>query len=177
MTQVVALVLVAAMIGLPLGIAHTEATIALAAVAGGFAVAGVLIRTTTLVTTGVVVSVVEALLAFLQGGQSPHVLLALGLGVIMYLLLDITFFFTTLHGVALDTSVWRMKAVHWGSVSALLGCVGLVIGLIAVALARPLSHPLLGQGLSILTAVTAVGAVLAVLRVWRRPVNDAFDER
>jgi hypothetical protein len=174
--RVGALILIAAMIGLPLGVAHTEATIIAAAVAGGFAVAGVLTHNSTLVTTGVVVSVVEALLAFLQAGQPSGLLLPLLLGVMMYLLLDISFLFGTFPGVALDPSVWRMKAVHWAWVSLLLGCVGLVIGLIAVALARPPLHPLLRQGLAIVTAVIAVGAVLVVLRVWRRPVNDVFDQ-
>jgi hypothetical protein len=176
MTRAVTLLLVAAMIGLPLGVAYTEVTIVLAGIAGFFSLVGVLIRSTPLLTTGVVVSLVQALLAFLQGGKSPHVWLALLLGVVMYVLLNISAFFTALHGVSLETSVWRMKALHWGWVSLVLGLVGLMIALIAATLARPLANPLLGQGLPVLTAVIAVGAVLGVIRIWRKKASYIHDQ-
>jgi hypothetical protein len=176
MTGAVILLLVAAMIGLPLGVAHTEVTIVLAGGAGLFSVMGVLIRNSPLLTTGVVVSLVEALLAFLQGGEAPNLLLALLLGVVIYMLLDITAFYTTFRDVSLDTSVLRMKAMHWGWVSLLLGFVGLTIGLIATMLARPFANPLLGHVLPILTAVIAVGAVLIVIRGWRQQANSFFNQ-
>jgi hypothetical protein len=176
MTRAVPLLLVIALIGLPLGIAPTDTTFALAGVAGLFALVGVLIRNSPLLVAGVAVSLVEALLAFLQGGKPPNLWLALLLGVVIYLLLDISAFFTTFHGVALDTSVLRMKAAHWGWVALLLGLTGLTIGLMAATLARPLAHPLLGQVLPVLTAVLAVGAVLGAIRVWRKKVSSFLDQ-
>jgi hypothetical protein len=176
MTWAVTLLLVAAMIGLPLGVAHTEVTIVLAGWAGLFSVMGVLIRNSPLLTTGVAVSLVEALLAFRQGGEAPHLLLAMLLGVVIYMLLDISAFYTTFHDVSVDTSVWRMEAMHWGWVSLLLGLVGLMLGLIATILVRPFTNPLLGQVLPILTAVIAVGAVLMLIRVWRQQANYFFNQ-
>ncbi|MGH8066182.1 MAG: hypothetical protein ACRERE_13310 [Candidatus Entotheonellia bacterium] len=176
MTRAVALLLVMVLIGLPLGIAPTDTTVVLAGVAGFFALVGVLIRNSPMLMAGVAVSLVEALLAFLQGGKPPNLLLALLLGVVIYLLLDSSAFATTFHGVALDTSVLWMKATHWGWVSLLMGLTGLTIGLIAATLARPLAQPLLGQVLPVLTAVIAVGAVLGVIRVWRQRASDFFDQ-
>jgi hypothetical protein len=163
-------------IGLPLGIAPTDTTFAFAGVAGFFALVGVLTRNSPLLTAGVAVSLMEALVAFLQGGTPPNLWLALLLGLVIYLLLDISAFATTFHGIALDTSVLWMKATHWGWVSPLLGLTGLTIGLIAATLARPLAHPFLGQGLPVLTAAIAVGAVLGVVRVWRQQVSSFLDQ-
>ena len=176
MTRAVALLLVMVLIGLPLGIAPTDTTFALAGVAGFFALVGVLIRNAPVLIAGVAVSLMEVLVAFLQGGKPPNLLLALLLGVVIYLLLDISAFSTTFHGVSLDTSVLWMKATHWGWVSLLLGLTGLTIGLIAATLARPLAHPLLGQVLPVLTAAIAVGAVLGVVRVWRKQVSSLLDQ-
>jgi hypothetical protein len=176
MTRAVALLLVMVLIGLPLAIAPSNATLVLAGLAGLSALVGVLIRSSSLLLAGVTVSLVEALLAFLQGGKPPNLLLALLLGVVIYLLLDISAFSTTFHGVSLDTSVLWMKATHWGWVSLLLGLTGLTIGLIAATLARPLAHPLLGQVLPVLTAAIAVGAVLGVVRIWRKKVSSLLGQ-
>jgi hypothetical protein len=168
MTRIMALFLVGALIGLPLGIAPTETIAALAGVAGLFALVGVLLRNAPLLIAGVAVSLVEALLAFLQSGKPPNLLLALLLGVVIYLLLDISAFAATFHHASIDMSVFRMKAVHWGWVAVLLGLTGLAVGLIAAALARPLVSPLLPQVLTILTAAIAVGAVIGAIRVWQK---------
>lgn len=176
MTRAMALLLVMVLIGLPLGIAPTDTTVALAGVAGFFALVGVLIRNAPSLMAEVAVSLVEALLAFLQGGKPPNLWLALLLGVVIYVLLDISAFATTFHGVALETSVLWMKATHWGWVSLLMGLTGLTIGLIAATLARPLAQPLLGQVLPVLTAVIAVGAVLGVVRIWRQQASSFLDQ-
>jgi hypothetical protein len=168
MTRIVALLLVGTLIGLPLGVAPTETTAALAGVAGLFALVGVLLRNSPLLIAGVAVSLVEALLAFLQGGKPPNLLLALLLGVVIYLLLDINAFAVTSHNASIDTSVFRMKAVYWGWVAVLLGFTGLTVGLLAAALARPLASPLLPQVLTVLTAAIAVGAVIGAIRVWQK---------
>jgi hypothetical protein len=168
MTRIVALLLVGALIGLPLGVAPTETIAALAGVAGLFALVGVLLRNSPLLIAGVAVSLVQALLAFLQGGKPPNLLLALLLGVVIYLLLDISAFAATFRGVSIDTSVFRTKAVYWGWVSLLLGLIGLTLGLIAAALARPLASPLLPQVLAVLTTAIVVGAVIGAIRVWQK---------
>jgi hypothetical protein len=168
MTRIVALLLVGALIGLPLGIAPTETTAALAGVAGLFALVGVLLRNSPLLIAGVAVSLVEALLAFLQGGKPPNLLLALLLGVVIYLLLDINALAATFHNASIDTTVFRTKAVYWGWVAVLLGFTGLTVGFLAAALARPLASSLLPQVLAVLTAAIVVGAVMGAIRVWQR---------
>jgi hypothetical protein len=172
MSRAVTLLLLAALIGLPLSLTTTEATAVLAGVAGIFALGGVLIRNLLLLMVGVAVSLLEALVAFRQGGTPLNFWLALVLGVVMYLLLDISAFATRFHGVSLDTSVLRTKAIHWGWLSLLLGLTGLTCGLMAAALARPLAHPLLGQVLPVLAAAVAVGAVLGVVRIWHQQVSS-----
>jgi hypothetical protein len=174
MTWAVTLPLVAALIGLPLGIATTHTTLALAGGAGLAILVGVLLRSSHWFTFGVAISVVEALLAFLQSGKPTNVFPALLLGIIIYVLLDVSTFFTAFHGVSLDASVLRGKAAYWGGVSLLVGLVGLTIALLASLLSHPLSHPLLSQPLSVLSTVIAVGAVLGALRMWRTRVSDVF---
>jgi hypothetical protein len=176
MTRIVALFLVGALIGLPLAVAPTDTTLALAGVAGLFALVGVLLRNSPLLIAGVAVSLVEALLAFLQAAKPPNLLLALLLGVVIYLLLDISAFATTFRGVSIDTSVFRTKAVYWGWVAVLLGFTGLTVGLLAAALARPLASPLLPQVLAVLTAAIVVGAVLGASRVWQKKVRYFLDQ-
>jgi hypothetical protein len=174
MTWAVTLLLFAALIGLPLSIATTHTTVALAGGAGLAALVGVWLRSSPWFTFGVAVSVVEALLAFLQSGKPTNVFLALLLGIIIYVLLDVSTFFTTFHGVSLDASVLRGKAAYWGGVSLLGGLVGLTITLFADLLAHPPSHPLLRQALGVLSTVIAIGAVLGALRVWRTRVGDVL---
>jgi hypothetical protein len=94
------------------------------------------------------------------------------LGIIIYVLLDVTTFFTTFHGVSLDVSVLRGKAAHWGGVSLFIGLAGLTIALFAGLLAHPLNHPLLRQALGVFSTVIAIGAVLGALRVWRTRVSE-----
>jgi hypothetical protein len=174
MTWAVTLLLVAALIGLPLSIATTHTTVALAGGAGLAALVGIRLRSSPWFTFGVAVSVVEALLAFLQSGKPTNVFLALLLGIIIYVLLDVSTFFTTFHGVSLDVSVLRGKAAHWGGVSLFVGLAGLTIALFAGLLAHPLNHRLLRQALGVLSTVIAIGAVLGALRVWRTRVSDAL---
>jgi hypothetical protein len=107
-------------------------------------------------------------------GKPTNVFLALLLGIIIYVLLDVSTFFTTFHGVSLDARVLRGKAAHWGGVSLLVGLAGLTIALFAGLLAHPLSHPLLRQALGVLSTVIAIGAVLGALRVWRTRVSDVL---
>jgi hypothetical protein len=164
MTWAVTLLLVAALIGLPLSIATTHTTMAFAGVAGLAALVGVWLRSSPWFTFGVAVSVVEALLAFLQSGKPTNVFLALLLRIIIYVLLDVSTFFTTFHGVSLDASVLRGKAAHWVGVSLFIGLAGLAIALFAGLLAHPLSHPLLTQALGVLSTVIAIGTVLGALR-------------
>jgi hypothetical protein len=65
MTWAVTLLLFAALIGLPLSIATTHTTVALAGGAGLAAVVGIRLRSSPWFTFGVAVSMVETLLAFL----------------------------------------------------------------------------------------------------------------
>jgi hypothetical protein len=66
-------------------------------------------------------------------------------------LLDVSTFFTTFHGVSLDA-----------------------IALFADLLAHPLNHPLLRQALGVLSTVIAIGTVLGALRVWRTKESDVL---
>jgi hypothetical protein len=177
MRRAVPLLLVALLIGIPLGLAPTEAVLASAGGAALFAVAGVLIGNASLLMVGGALSLVEALLAFLQGGGLPNVGLAVLLGVVIYLLLDVGAFLSAFQGVSLAPHVVRMKAIYWAGLTLGLGATALAVGLLAALLARPAAHPPLLYLLSALTAAMAVGAVLGVLRVWRRRADDVLVDR
>src|SRR5919109_457806 len=94
MTQAVTSLLLVALTGLPLGLAPTDAVLVSAGGAAFFAIVGVLIRNAPLLTLGVALSLVEALLAFVQGGKPLNPWLAVLLGVVIYVLLDISAFLT-----------------------------------------------------------------------------------
>jgi len=172
MMRAVPLLLVMALIGFPLGLAPTDAVLAWAGGAAFFAVVGVLIGNSALLSVGVALSLVEALLAFVQGSGPLNLWLALLLGVVIYILLEINAFLNLFHGVALEKSVVRMKATYWGGLALILGATGLIVGLLAAILARPSANPLLFFLLSGLMGAIAVGAALGALRAWRPRADD-----
>ncbi|HXH14115.1 MAG TPA: hypothetical protein VNP04_30665 [Alphaproteobacteria bacterium] len=177
MRRAVPLLLVAVLIGIPLGLAPKEAVLVAAGGAALCAVAGVLIGSASLLIVGVGLGLVEALVAFTSGGGVPNLGLAVLLGVVIYLLLDIGAFLSMFRGVSLAPNVIRMKATYWAGLALGLGATALTVGLLAALLARPSAHSPLLYLLIALTAAIAVGAVLGALRVWRRRADDVLIER
>lgn len=177
MRQAVPLLLVALLIGIPLGLAPTEAVLVAAGGAALCAAVGVLIGNASLLIVGVALSLVEALLAFLQGGAPLNLWLAVLLGVVIYVLLDIGAFLSMFQGVSLAPNVIRMKATYWAGLALGLGATALAVALLAAILARPSANPPLRYLLIALTAAIAVGAVLGALRVWRHRADDVLIER
>lgn len=177
MMRAVPLLLVVALIGFPLVLAPTDAVLAWAGGAAVFAMVGVWLRSAPLLIVGIALSLVEVLATFLQGGQALNLWLALLLGVIIYLLLDVGAFLSMFHGVSLAPSVGRMKATYWGGLALVLGATALIVWLLAAMLARPSANAPLFFLLSVLMAAIAVGAALRAMRAWRPRAEDFLNER
>jgi hypothetical protein len=168
MLWVLAVFLIITMIGLPLCIAPAGTTAALAAVAGLLVSVGLWTRVSGLLTAGVAVGLMEALVAMLLAATPPDLWLALLLGVAIYLLLDVGAFMTNFCGVVVDAGVYRMKAIYWGWTAVLLALVGLVVGMLAVALAQSWTAPLLLYVLAVVSAGIVIGIVVGVVHLWQQ---------
>jgi hypothetical protein len=148
-------------------VATTTATAVLAGAAAALALAGLLTRISWLLTAAVVLGVIEELAAVLSSGAQADLGVALLLGVAVYLLLDISAFGIDFSGVSVDSSVYRMKLVHWGWTALLSALTGLILGLAAAACARPWNRPLPLYLLTVAGACMSIGAITAAVRLWR----------
>jgi hypothetical protein len=161
--------LAAILIAIPLSVALTGTTAALGVVTGLLAVRGVhaaALRACTPLTVAVACGLLQALAAFLQAGQPPALWLAVLLGSVSYLLLDVGASAERFQGVAVEARVWRMQVMYWGGTGVLCGLTTLAVGLLAAANARPFTGPLLLHGLAIIAAVVVIGAALGAIRAW-----------
>jgi hypothetical protein len=151
--------LVATMVGVPLATALTATTAILAGIATILALAGLFIRSSALLTAAVIVGLVEELVAVMQAGAPTDLLSPVLLGIVMYLLLEVSAFAKAFRGVRVDASVFSMKLAYWGWTSVLWGLCGLGIGMLAAGMARPVWTPVLPH----LLAIAAAGLTLAAL--------------
>ena len=163
----IVLLLVAVLIGIPLSVAPTGTIAALGGVAGLLALLGVRTRSASGLTAAAVCSLLQELVALMQAGKPPALWSAVLLGIVVYLLLEVSAFAARFHGVAVDGRVWRMQAMYWGGTAVLFGLTGLAVGLLAVASVQPFPGPLLLHGLAVIAAVVVVGAVLGAIRAWQ----------
>ncbi len=168
MMWVVALLLVAALLGLPLTVTLTGTTAALGGGVGILALSGLLTGVSPLLMAAALVSLVEEVVALLQAGKPMDLLSPVLLGIVIYVLLDIGAFMINFRGVSVDAGVFRMKAGYWGWTSALGGLTGLALGLLAASIARPLPTPLLPPLLALLAAGVVIGAAIGAIRTWHK---------
>jgi hypothetical protein len=162
----VVLLLAAVLIGIPLSVALTGTTAALGMVTGLLVSLGAYARSATVLTVAVACGLPQALAALMQAVQPPALWSAVLLGMVVYLLLDISAFAAHFHGVAVDERVWRMQVMYWGGTVVLFGLTTLAVGLLAVASVRSFTGPLLLHGLTVIAAVIVVGATFGAIRAW-----------
>lgn len=158
--------LAAVMIGTPLSVALTGTTAALGVLAGVLALLGVSTRSAAGITAAVACGLLQELVALVQAGKPPALWLALLLGLVVYLLLDVGAFAARFQGVAVERRVWRMQAMYWGGIAVLGGLMALAVGFLAAASARPWTGPLLLHGLTVVAAVVVIGAACAAIHAW-----------
>jgi MoxR-like ATPase len=162
----VVVLLAAIVIAIPLSVILSGTTVALGVVTGLLAVLGAHARSAAVLTVAVACGLLQALAAFLHAGQPPALWLAVLLGSVVYLLLDVAAFAERFQGVAVEARVWHMQVMYWSGPVVLFGLTTLAVGLLAAASARPFMGPLLLHGLAIIAAIVVIGAAFAAIRVW-----------
>lgn len=140
-------------------------SVAVAALAGALCVAGVLGRVSALVTAGASLTLVQYTLTLVITDAPASVLGAVGFGVTLALVVDVSEFCRRFHGATVSPSAWRGQARHW-LVSVAVGAglassVGAVAVLIRIG-APPGLYPLLAAAGALVTVAGVAGAV------WRR---------
>ncbi len=153
-------ILVMALLGVPLLRAPSGLVGAVGALAGLFCIGGVVMLSIPLLTFGASLALTEYTLALWLAGSPPDLLGAIGLGVTLWLLFEVTGFAQRIQGVAVAPGVLRRQARSWiGTGIALIVLGGMVaIATSAVRLRLPPSA---------CPVVVALGAVSAFLGVAR----------
>jgi hypothetical protein len=163
MTRGLTLLPIAALSGLPVLVHPTSGFAIVAAMAGSLCAVGAFARWRPVVTAGAALTLIQYTAALV--GTPANLASAIGLGVVLVLLLDVSEFVGRFHGAALGPRVLRRQARHWIA-SGALGTLA-AAGLAAVpALVRIGGPPALPPLLAVIGAlVTALGVAGAV---WRR---------
>ncbi len=169
--------LVVVLVGVPLVRAPSELIGALGAIAGMLCAGGLITLSIPLLTAGTSLALAEYALALLWIASTPPDFVgAIGLGLTLWLLFEVTGFAQRVRGVAVAPEVFRGQARSWiatGLAVALLGG-ALAIATTIVGLRLPASAYPAVVALGALGVF--VGAVRALLRASSRPGSASHEE-
>jgi len=162
MTRYPAAIAVLIVAAAPLWLASSPIVIALASLSGVLCLGGVFARSSTSLTTGAWLALVELTIALLWSHASNSLGVPAVFGLALMLLLLFADFDARFRGAQIDSTVTDRQVRHWIRLFvAATGCV-LALAIVAIAMAGLIAPPIR----EVVAGVGALGAFLAVLHAY-----------
>lgn len=161
MMSLVALVLMAVLVAIPLAVLPAAPVTWLAIVAFGIGGVGVIVRSRPIVTAGAALALIAYAVALVTAGVVAHPVPAVAFGSTLVLLLALVHLSARVHGAALGPAVIAVQIRHWLGVVAL----GVVAAIGLTAAATLLGAMLRGASLPLVVAAAALGALMTTAGV------------
>lgn len=161
MMSLVALVLMAVLVAIPLAVLPAAPVTWLAIVAFGIGGVGVIVRSRPIVTAGAALALIAYAVALVTARVVAHPVPAVAFGSTLVLLLALVHLSARVHGAALGPAVIAVQIRHWLGVVAL----GVVAAIGLTAAATLLGAALRGASLPLVVVAAALGALMATAGV------------
>lgn len=161
MMRLAAVVLVAVLVAIPLAVLPAAPVTWLAILAFGVGGAGVMVRSTPIVTTGASLALIAYAVALVTAGAVVDPVAAIVFGSTLVLLLALVHFAGRVHGAAIGPAVIAVQVRHWLVIVALgvVAAVGLTAG------GAVLGAMLRGASLPVVVVAAALGALMTTAGV------------
>ena len=176
MMRTLAGILALVLCGLPLLLAPSELTGALAVIAGALCAGGIGVLSVPLLAAGAGVSLVGYTLALWPLEGSLHPLGAVALGVVLSLLLQVVGFTERFRGAAMDSNVLPGQVRYWVSSAIGAAVVGILLSFSAGGVVLRLPKPAYPVAVALGALLAFLGVVQALMyapKRWRaRPAVD-----
>lgn len=162
--RLVALLVVAALAGLPLAVLPSPVFAWLAVPGVAVGTAGVIVLSVPLVTVSASLAMIEYTLAVVVAGAPVDVVTATGFGAALFVLLEVVHLAGRMHGAAVGRTVIATQARHWLLIIVIAGTAAIALSVGASALRLVVA----GTSLPFAVIASAAGALLAAAGVLAR---------
>jgi hypothetical protein len=170
--------LVVVLVGIPLLRAPSELVGALGAIAGMLCAGGLITLSIPLLTAGASVALAEYALALVWIASAPLDFVgAIGLGVALWLLFEVTAFAQRVRGVAVAPEVFREQARSWIATGVAIALLSGVVTIATSVVGLRLPASVYPAAVALGALGVFVGVVRALLRASSRPAPASTGEK
>jgi hypothetical protein len=168
--------LVFVLVGIPLLRAPSELVGGVGALAGVLCGVGVVTQSISFLAAGASLALAEYALALWMTAAPPDVVGAIGLGVTLWLLLELTSFAVRVHGLAVAPVVFREQVRSWIATGVAISVLGGVLAMGTRLVDLDLPGPARPAVVALGALAAFVGVVRALLSASSRPVPASVGE-